>query len=184
MELFRYALINASGAVIGAQMAPDGWTDPDGSLCIKSDTANIGDTYANGAFAHAALAPSALLSAASAQQEKILVQTWSFDVGTPDTPLTVTTKLDPNGQVSMMKLVLWGQLNASNGGATEPYSNVDYSTATLTPAQAISLGAQAGAVVSATYAVLNQLATGINASPPTITTLAQVTGASWPTPST
>ena len=123
-----------------------------------------------------------LLAAANTQQDKALAQVWTFNAGTTDAPVELTTMLDATGQSSMNKLASWCLLNAGNSGATEPYSNVDNSPFTLTLPQALSLVTQAGAVFSASIAVLNALSAGIKAAPPTITTLAQITGAAWPTP--
>lgn len=122
-----------------------------------------------------------LLDAANSQQDTVLAKVWSFNVGTAKAPVTATTRLDAAGQAGMTKLATWCLLNAGNANASEPYSNVDLSALTLTLAQAQSLVQQAGAIYSASILTLNQVAAAINASPPTITSAAEIAAAAWPT---
>ena len=45
----RYALIQ-NGVVTNVIEAPEGWQPPQGVRAVPSDTAGIGDTYADGEF--------------------------------------------------------------------------------------------------------------------------------------
>jgi hypothetical protein len=50
----RYAIVDASSVVTNITIW-DGvslWSPPEGSLAIKSDEAEIGDTYSDGVFTH------------------------------------------------------------------------------------------------------------------------------------
>ncbi len=123
-----------------------------------------------------------LLAYADAKQGRVLAQVWSFNVGTSAAPLPLTTKLDERGQNAMARLAAWGMRNAATVYATNPYSNVDYSPATVSAAQAVLLGNLADAVVAKSRGVLNDLAAGITAAQPTITTFAQIEAAAWPSP--
>ena len=116
----------------------------------------------------------------SLKQNQVLAQVWTFDVGASSAPLNVTTRLDAAGQAAMLKLGMWAMLNASND-VTEAYSNVDFSSATLSPAQALALATQAGAIVSQSYVALNTVSAAIKATPPTITTKAAIDAYAWPT---
>jgi hypothetical protein len=121
-----------------------------------------------------------LLAYASAKQNLILSQVWTFNVGTPQSPVNITTKLDASGALAMLKVFGWVQLNSSNSAATLSYSNVDLSGVTLSLAQASSLASQAAAIDMASYAALNAVAAATSANPPTITTFAQIDAAAWP----
>ena len=123
-----------------------------------------------------------LLAYASQKQNLILSQIWSVDVGAANAPVVLTTRLDTEGQSSMLKMTVWGLLNTAIPASRESYSNVDFGTALLTPIQAQSLGAHMGAIVSQSYSVLNTVAAQIQASSPTITTTAQIDAAGWPKP--
>ncbi|WP_267426363.1 hypothetical protein [Methylobacterium sp. GC_Met_2] len=128
----------------------------------------------------AAPAPTAaeLLDYASLAQDLALSKVQSFDVAASGQPAhVVTTRLDAKGQFAMLKVQGWLQLNAQNAAATMPYSNVDYSATSLTVSEADSLVDQAAALDTRSYAILNQVAAGIAASPPTITTTAQIDAA-------
>lgn len=115
---------------------------------------------------------------ASQVQNKTMAKVWSFNVAGNDAPAhTVTTNLDAGGQFAMLKVLAWGQMNASVPDAVLPYSNVDFSETTLTPAEAASLGSQAGVIDAKGYALLNRMVAGIMATPPTITTAAQIDAA-------
>jgi hypothetical protein len=124
-----------------------------------------------------------LLAYASRKQNKVLAQVWTFNVGTADAPLNVTTLLDPGGQFAMLKVAQWASMNAASSTALMPYSNIDFTSASLTPAQAASLATQAGNIDAASYGTLNSVSAEIKASPPTITTTAQIDSAAWPSPS-
>ncbi len=123
-----------------------------------------------------------LLAHAEAKQGGVLAQVWSFNVGTAAAPLVLTTKLDERGQNAMARLAGWGMRNAATVYATNPYSNVDYTAATVSAAQAVLLGNLADAVVAKSRTVVNDLATAIMAAKPTITTFAQIEAAAWPSP--
>ena len=138
-------------------------------------------TAATGSFsAPAAPAPTAdaLKDYAGRVQDTVLAGVFSFNVAASGQPAhIVTTKLDQAGQFAMLKVQGWLQLNASNAGASMPYSNVDFTATTLTVAEADSLVEQAAALDTQSYGLLNQVAAGITASPPTITTTAQIDAA-------
>ena len=122
-----------------------------------------------------------LLTYASEKQNAVLAQVWTFDVGTADTPIKLTTRLDDRGQSSMLQLLVWSSFAGPSD--VEPYSNVDSSSTTVTPAEARALALAAGAVKSASYVTYNQVAAAIAATPPTVTTTADVDAAAWPKPS-
>ena len=124
-----------------------------------------------------------LLDYASGKQDAVLAQVWTFNVGAAAAPLKLTTMLDQAGRASMKEIAVWGLMNAAVVGATEPYSNVDMTPATITPAQASLLGQLSDAVRSQSFAVLNSLQAAITAASPTVTTTAQIDAAAWPTPS-
>ncbi|MCJ2072409.1 hypothetical protein MKK75_27065 [Methylobacterium sp. J-030] len=119
-----------------------------------------------------------LLRYASNRQNGVLAGVWSFNVAPAGQPAhTVTTKLDDQGQFAMMKVDVWAQTNAASATAALPYSNVDFSATTLNPSEASALAVQAGVVDAQSYTILNQVAAGIQASPPTITATAQIDAA-------
>lgn len=127
------------------------------------------------------MTPAQLLAYASNAQNAALAQVFSFNVAAAGaTAHWVTTKLDDAGSASVIKIGVWAIMNAGAAPEPMPYSNVDFSSTTLTVAEAGSLAAQAGAVEIASYAVLNGLEAGINATPPPITATAQIDAASWP----
>ncbi len=123
-----------------------------------------------------------LLARADAKQGGVLAQVWRFNVGTVAAPLVLTSKLDERGQNAMARLAGWGTRNAATVYATNPYSNDDFSPATVSAAQAVLMGNLADAVVAKARTVLNDLAAGITAAAPTITTFAQIEAAAWPSP--
>ncbi len=123
-----------------------------------------------------------LLAHVDAKQGGALAQVWTFNVGTQAAPLLLTTKLDERGQNAMARLAAWGMRNAATVYATTPYSNVDYTAATVSAAQAVLMGNLADAAVAKSRTVLNDLAAGIMTAKPTITTFAQIEAAAWPTP--
>lgn len=125
----------------------------------------------------------ALKAYASDKQNKLLDQVWSFNVGTPQAPVMVTTKLNAVGQAAMVKIGRWAERNASVAGALLAYTNVDLTAASLTAAQAESLESQAAAIDAASYAALNAIVAAIEAETPTITTTAQIDAATWPSAS-
>lgn len=119
-----------------------------------------------------------LLAYASASQNAALAGVWSFNVAASGAPAhTVTTRLDDRGQFAMLKVQGWLTLNAGRADAAMPYSNIDFSATTLTPAEADSLVEQAAAVDERGYAILNVVAAKITAIPPGITTAAEIDAA-------
>lgn len=68
----RYALVNKKTSIVDNVTLWDGvagWSAPTGYTAVQSDTANIGDTYANGVFTAAAIVivPPTLAESQSAQ---------------------------------------------------------------------------------------------------------------------
>ena len=126
--------------------------------------------------------PATLLAYASAAQNIALAQVFTFNVAAAGSPAhNVTTRLDAAGSGAVNKIATWAILNASTSPApTMPYSDVDFTPTTLAVAEAASLAAQAGAIELDTFALLNQLQAGITATPPTVTTTAQIDAAGWP----
>lgn len=119
--------------------------------------------------------PRDLLDYASSRQNALMAGVWSFNVAASGAPAhTVTTRLDDRGQFAMLKVQGWLQLNAANPSASLPYSNVDFSATSLTFAEADSLVEQTAAIDLRGYALLNEVAAAIQATPPLITTPAQV----------
>lgn len=120
-----------------------------------------------------------LLTYASDRQNAILAGEWTFNVAaTGATAHQVTTRLDDSGQLAMMKLGLWLQRNAaSSDRRTMPYSNVDGSTTTLTYAEVATLVEQAGDLDIKSYDIFNPVCDQIRATPPKITTRAQIDAA-------
>lgn len=85
----RYALINASGIVENSVLwdGETDWAPPSGYIAVQSDTAGIGDTYANGAFTAPAAPEPAPLTAA---QQRSLAVSAAFAAG-----LTITSTSTP-----------------------------------------------------------------------------------------
>lgn len=177
----RTALIK-DGAVTGVIVIGDEYTAPDGVTAVASDTANIGDTYDGKAFSPPtppAPTQDQLLAYASRKQNEMLAQVWSFNVAAQGQPAhTVTTKLDSDGQFAMTKVALWAQMNTSTADAALPYSNVDFTSTTLTPAECLSLAQQTGNVDAESYATLNTVAAAIKGG--TVKTFAAIDAAAWP----
>ncbi len=177
----RFAIV-AVGKVVNVAEADEDWVDPtDGHTTVASDTAQIGWAYDGKKFVAPpvpALSTDQLIAVASVYQNKLLAGTWSFDVGTTDAPLRLTTKLDDRGQASMTQLLLWSSL--ADPSDVEPYSNVDSSSAVITTTQARKLGLMAGQAKASTYTAYNDVVSQIMAVPPTITTAGQVQNYAWP----
>ncbi len=85
----RYALINASGAVeniVQWDGGPD-WQPPTGTIAVQSDTAAIGDTYANGIFTGPAVpAPTPLTPAQQLAADAALLLSGTVTVTSTSTP--------------------------------------------------------------------------------------------------
>jgi len=140
------------------------------------------DAQGNAVFGPAPVAPAPtpaeLLDYASIAQDLTLAKVQSFNVAASgQVAHIVTTRLDAKGQFAMLKVQGWLQLNAQNASATMPYSNVDFSAATLTIAEADSLVEQAAVLDTQSYTILNAVVAGVTANPPTITTTAQIDAA-------
>lgn len=76
----KYALINKKTNLVESTTLWDGgngWSPPVGYLAIQSDTANIGDSYANGAFTPPVIPPP-VLTISEAQTKQIASLTESY----------------------------------------------------------------------------------------------------------
>ena len=110
-------------------------------------------------------ATQALLDYASEKQNALLGGVWTFNVAASSDPAhNVTTRLDAGGQLAMMKLGIWVQMNATaSSPPSMPYNNVDSSSTTLAYSEVVSLVAQTGALDIKSYAVFNPVCDKIRA---------------------
>lgn len=167
-----YTFVDANHLLIFAR----GGVPPEGAEVLDEATwtARLQAT----SFPAPATDPASLLAYASGVQDAALAKVWSFDVAaTGATAHTVTTRLDQKGQFAMLKVQGWLTLHAGAAGALMPYSNVDFTATTLSAAEADSLVEQAAALDTKSYEILNAVSAGITASPPTVTTTAQIDAA-------
>lgn len=169
------------GFVVNISVAAEGTAVPDDGTCIASETARIGDAAVNGRIVEpveAAPTVDALLVHLNRAHEAHLGKVWTFNVGTEGKPLEVTTRLDAAGQAAMLQIQAWAVMIAQSGDVL-PYSNVDFSDAVLTKEQAILLAMLAAEAKVTSYAKLNVAAKEILATPPTITSFAQIDETEW-----
>jgi hypothetical protein len=140
---------------------------------ILADNARLANATATSS--NASTTVGTLLGYASSRQNRVLAGTWSFNVAAEgEAPHVVTTTLGADGQFSMLKIKVWAQDNLSANGATLSYSNVDFTSTLLTPQEALSLVDQTSAVDLKSYQILNEVAAGIKAMPPTILMPSQI----------
>lgn len=122
---------------------------------------------------------SSLMTYASNTQTKVLTAGQSFNV-TPgaQTPLNVLCDGLSSTRADLALLALFG---ASNPTGTQQWITNTGVTLTLTGTELVTLATLAGNWVAHTYTALAAINAGINATPPTITTTAQIDSYSWPT---
>lgn len=177
----RAALINSSGVVQNIIIVGDGYSPPNDLALVESETAQIGDVYEGFEFVRPpapAASADALLAHLNRAHDAHLAKVWTFNVGTVESPINLTTRLDDRGQAAMLQLQAWAMFMAQPGD-TMPYSNIDNSSAAITKEQALSLASQAGAAKIASFAMLNAKSADIRSEPPTITTFDQIDTIAW-----
>lgn len=167
-----------NGIVDSIEEAPEGHVDPQGRLGVASATANIGDAYANGVFTHTppALSPAQLKFYADSLLDFKLRTTMQINVATQGGQLIALVDTSASGRADVLGLqakvaagastILWRQ----SGGAL-----------TLTPAQLRIIAQALDTYVEAALDAWQAADAGVFASPPTITTTAQIDALGWPT---
>lgn len=177
MEMNRYAIVNTNtGLVDNVTLwgGGKGWTPPTGYEAIQSDTANIGDTYANGVFT----SPAPVVTAptlAQAQTVQIALIRSAFNSATL-APVT-----DPAGQIwsggesSGSAIYLACQLAQQNGQANVTLWDSSNTAHTMTVAQGMAVAAAIGAEYQTLYQKWQNLRAQIMAA----TTVSAVQAIVW-----
>ena len=177
----RFAVI-ASGTVVNVIMAEQGYVDHQGRAVVQSDTAGVGWNYNDSVFTApvvtaAQLTAADLVSYSQMKQQALLKAGITVNVAASGSP-TVNILCDGTNatRADLALLALFGQQNPT--GTKQWLDNNDVVT-TLTGTELVNLATLVGAWISDTYPTLVSVINQINASPPTITTIAQIDAASW-----
>jgi hypothetical protein len=128
-----------------------------------------------GAYAAPIATPAQLVAYAQAKQAKIAAAGVTINLGTAAAPLNVSVDTSAAGRVDLTGLAQMAAINPS-------FSTTWYQASgaiTLTAAQLVALGEAVLAWIASTYAALAAVEAAIAASPPTITTTAEIDAAAW-----
>lgn len=173
----RYAIVNISTGLVKNTTLWDGgksWTPPTGYEAVQSDTANIGDTYANGTFtAPAPIVPTPPL--AQAQTDQIALIRASFNAASL-TPVPDNSGLIwSGGESSGSAIYLACQLAQQNGLANVTLWDSSNTAHTMTVAQGMAVAAAIGAEYQTLYQKWQTLRAQIMAA----TTVTEVQAITW-----
>jgi len=169
----RIAIVDdATGKVANVIVGPPGFTPLAGFTAVASETANIGDQYANGVVTPApAPAPTAaeLLAYAESHRDRVAARGVAVDLATEgQPPLVIHAATDVQGLIALN--------GAVSLAALAPAHVFDWAETSgpvqITAAQVRALGVAVGLYIQQTYTVLGALAAAIAAG--TVTTRAQI----------
>ena len=123
--------------------------------------------------------PASLVAYAQAAQRAVLTKGQTFDVATSGQPaVSILCDGTNDTRADLALLALFGQINPTG---MKDWLDNNGKTTSLTGSQFVALATLAGDWVSDTYQTIGGIITGILASPPTVTTTAEIDATAWPT---
>jgi hypothetical protein len=174
----RTALIDNTGKVVDVIIAGAGYTPPAGYTAEPSETANINDTFSNGAFVSAVpIAPIAnqLTIYATVKLGRIVNGGITVNVGTSQSPINVLADTTAEGRANLNGILQGYALGVLTGNFTWYQSSGSLS---LTQAQLQQVATAVMQFIASAYAAWQAVTAAIAAG--TITTKDAVDAQSWP----
>ena len=185
MQVVVYTL-PTGGCAVAVPIPPvtaETFTPPAGAVSIIVDSASLPSTpqeewgISGGVLVTTVAAPAYLAGYASASWNSILAAGRIFNVAASGAAVSVLCDGTNSTRADLALLALFGQANPTG---TKTWIDNNGVSTVLTGAQFVTLATLAGNWVSDTYPALQTLLGEINATPPTITTTAQIDAYAWP----